>query len=184
MTGKNELLIGKKVITDDAYILGDIMDYSCETVGWNIIGLRIKTNSSVAPMLNIGSGKSLILLQPGDFRMNDVVLLDDTVDSVRSKITPDEPNRITVKGIIGMKVYASDGLLVGTVESLDIDHVKWEVISMNIKLDKGAHQALEVKKMLFGKKISGIMMSQIDGIKDSVILSLDTAGIKDQMIVL
>ncbi len=181
---KNEVLIGKKVITDDAYILGQITDYSCETVGWNIIGLRVKTEASVAPMLNIGSGKSLILLQTGDFRMKDVVLLDDALESVRSKITPDEPDRITVNKMLGMKVFASDGLLVGTIDNLEIDHTKWKILSMNIKLDKAAHQALDIKKILFGKKISGILMSQIDGIKDSVILSLDTKGVRNQMVVL
>ena len=180
----NNYLIGKDVITKDAYILGEIQDYSCETISWSIIGLKVKSSSTVAPLLNIGSGKSLILLQPDDFVMNEVVLSEDTIDSIKSKITADGSEYLSVNSMIGMNVYASDGLLVGTIDSFEMDYSKWKLISMRIKLDKSAHQPLGVKKILFGKKIAGILMSQIDGIKDSVILSLDTDAIRNQMIIL
>ena len=184
MMAENDYLIGKDVITKDAYKLGEIQDYSCETVSWSIMGLRVKSGNNVAPLLNIGSGKSMILLQPDDFTINDVVLLDDTIEEVRSKITADRSDYLSINSMIGVSVYASDGLLVGTIDSIEVDYSKWKLISMQVKLDKAAHQALGVKKILFGKKISGILMSQIDGIRDSVILSLDTDSIRGQMIIL
>ncbi len=184
MIGDNGYLIGKNVITKDAYILGEIQDYSCETISWDIIGLKVKSTNSVAPLLDIGSGRSMILLQPDDFTMNEVVLSEDTIESIRSKVTADNSDYLSVGSMIGMNVYASDGLLVGTIESFEVDFSKWKVISMRIKLDKSAHQPLGVKKILFGKRIGGILMSQIDGMKDSVILSLDTDSIRDQMIIL
>lgn len=183
MIDDNSYLIGKDVITKDAYILGKIQDYSCETISWSIIGLKVKSTSSVAPLLNVGSGKSMILLQPDDFMMNEVVLSDDTIESIRSKITADSSDYLSVNSMIGMSVFASDGLLIGTIDSFEVDFSKWRLISMRIKLDKSAHQPLGVKKILFGKKIGGILMSQIDGMKDSIILSLDTDSIRNQMII-
>ena len=108
MMAENDYLIGKDVITKDAYKLGEIQDYSCETVSWSIMGLRVKSGNNVAPLLNIGSGKSMILLQPDDFTINDDVLLDDTIEEVRSKITADRSDYLSINSMIGMSVYLTD----------------------------------------------------------------------------
>ena len=174
-------VVGKDVVTQDAYILGCVQDIRCEDLNWSIVGLKVKSSSTVSGKLNMGSGRSMIMLEPEDFCINDVLLSGFTIDTIRSRITADDNGFLSVGSLEGMKVYASDAFLVGTVSDLVIDYESWKVISMVIKIDKNAYAVLGIKKGLFAKKASGILMSHIEGISDTIVLGIDTDGVKSQL---
>ena len=85
--------------------------------------------------------------------------------------------------MVGMKVYSSDATLIGTIESFEINCNTWKVLSMIIKMDKTAYDALEVRKGLRAKRISGIKMSEVQAVNDSIILRSDVQKIKSQMVI-
>ena len=85
---------GLDIITQDAYILGEILDIRFEDLTWNIQGFKVKSESKVSKMINVGSGKSMVLLHPGKYVINDVVLLPDTIDTLGMKVTADNLNNI------------------------------------------------------------------------------------------
>ena len=171
------------VVTQDAYILGEVLDIRYEDLTWNIQGLKVKSESRISKMINVGSGKSMILLQPGKYAVADVVLLPDPIDSARLKITADSNNYKSVDSTIGMKVHSSENVLVGTVDSIQVDLDNWTVVSMKVKVDKAAYAPLNIKKGLFGKKVSGLNMTDIAEITDVIRLNLDISAVGRQVIV-
>lgn len=174
-------VVGKDVITQDAFILGCVQDIRCEDLNWSIVGLKVKSSSTVSGKLNMGSGRSMIMLEPEDFCINDVLLSEFTIDTIRSRITVDNDGFLSIASIEGMKVYASDAFLVGTVYDLVIDYDSWRVISMIVKIDKNAYGTLGIKKGLFAKKASGLLMSHIEGVSDTIVLGIDSNGVKSQL---
>ena len=171
------------VITQDAYILGEILDVRFEDLTWNIQGLKVKTQSKVSKMISVGSGKSMVLLQPGKYAINDVLVLPDSIDSVRNRLTADNNNYKSLADTLGMKVMSSESVLVGTVDSIQMDIDNWKMVSMKVKLDKGAYAPLDIKKGLLGKKVSGLLMTDISEISDTIKLSLSITEVKSQVIV-
>ncbi len=171
------------VITQDAYILGEILDVRYEDLTWNIQGLKVKSQSKVSKMINVGSGKSMLLLQPGKYAINDVLVLPDVLDGVRNRVTADNNNYKSVADTLGMKVMSSENVLIGTVDSVQMDLDNWNVVSFKVKLDKGAYAPLEIKKGLLGKRVSGLLMTDISEIADTIKLSLNLAEVKSQVIV-
>jgi len=166
-----DILLGKEIITKDAYRLGTVQDLRCETVGWSIIGLRIKLGPTVSPEL--GPAKT-VLLAPESFRMNDVLLSKETIESVRSRITQDDRNIRSLTGMEGMKVYTSDALLIGSVDVIDVDIHKWRAVSFTVRLDKGIYPKLDLKKGFVAKKASGLDFADISGISDAVVLNINS----------
>ena len=71
----------------------------------------------------------------------------------------------------------------GTVDSVQVDLDNWAVVSFKVKLDKGAYAPLEIKKGLLGKKVSGLLMSDISEMGDDIKLNLNLFGIKGQVVV-
>ena len=69
---------GLDVIGQDACILGEIMDIRYEDLTWNIQGFKVKSEKSVSKKIAVGSGKSMLLLQPGKYVFGDVVLMPDS----------------------------------------------------------------------------------------------------------
>ena len=178
-----ESVKGLDVVTQDALILGEILDIRFEDLTWNIQGFKIKSESKVSKMINVGSGKSMILLQPGKYVFGDVVLLPDTINEVKMRITSDNNNFKSLSKTLGMKVMTSENVLIGTVESIQIDLENWTVVSMKVKLDKGAYAPLEIKKGLLGKKISGLLMTDIAEISEVIKLNLNLYGVKTQVVI-
>ena len=174
---------GLEVITQDAYILGEVLDVRFEDLTWNIQGFKIKSESKISKMINVGSGKSMILLQPGKYAIQDVVVVPDNINEVRTRITTDNNNYKSLSDTIGMKVMSSENVLIGTVDSVQVDLDNWAVVSFKVKLDKGAYAPLEIKKGLLGKKVSGLLMSDISEMGDDIKLNLNLFGIKGQVVV-
>ncbi len=174
---------GLEVITQDAYILGEVLDVRFEDLTWNIQGFKIKSESKISKMISVGSGKSMILLQPGKYAIQDVVVVPDNINEVRTRITTDNNNYKSLSDTIGMKVMSSENVLIGTVDSVQVDLDNWTVVSFKVKLDKGAYAPLEIKKGLLGKKVSGLLMSDISEMGDDIKLNLNLFGIKGQVVV-
>ena len=174
---------GLEVITQDAYILGEVLDVRFEDLTWNIQGFKIKSESKISKMINVGSGISMILLQPGKYAIQDVVVVPDNINEVRTRITTDNNNYKSLSDTIGMKVMSSENVLIGTVDSVQVDLDNWAVVSFKVKLDKGAYAPLEIKKGLLGKKVSGLLMSDISEMGDDIKLNLNLFGIKGQVVV-
>lgn len=175
---------GMQVITQDAYILGEVNDVACDG-SWNIEGIKVTTSKTMSKMLNTGSGKSIVLLETGDYAINDVMLLPTDLNSARPSITVDKDDKQSLLLMLGSKVMTSDGLLVGNVEKIIIDNENWTAVSMKIKMDKGAYVPLNIKKGLIGSKVlSGILMTDIAAVTiNDITLNLDTEGVKGQVIV-
>ncbi len=182
MLDDSTLVIGKKVVTKDAYILGEVTDVRFESIKWNVIGLKL---NNCTPQLGVlgSKSKSSILLQPDKFTINDVILSCNTLDKLREKITPDMETP-SVKSLTGMKVLASDATLIGIVDSIDIDYIKWKLMSITIKVDKNACVVLGIKKGLFSKKATGILSTHIASVGESILLNLDTKGVMSQLVIL
>ena len=174
---------GLDVITQDALILGEIVDIRFEDLTWNIQGFKVKSESKVSKMISVGSGKSMILVQPGKYVFGDVVLLPDTIDGARANITVDNNNFKTVSALVGMKVLTYENVLIGTVDSVQVDLESWTVVSMKVKVDKNAYAPLEIKKGLLSKKVSGLLMTDIAEISDVIKLNLALSAVKGQIIV-
>jgi len=174
---------GLDVVGQDACILGEILDIRYEDLTWNIQGFKVKSEKSVSKKINVGSGKSMLLLQPGRYVFGDVVLMPDTIEESRTRISADTNDYKSVQSTIGMKVMSEENVLIGTVDSIDVDLESWTVVSFKVKLDKGAYAPLEIKKGLFGKTVSGLLMTDIADITDVVKLSLQLSAIKSQVIV-
>ena len=171
---------GLDVITQDAYILGEILDIRFEDLTWNIQGFKVKSESRISKMINV-SGKSMLLLHPGKYVFRDVVLMPDTLEGARTRITADNNDYKSVSSIIGMKVMSEENVLIGTIDSIQIDLENWTVVSMKVKLNKEAYAPLEIKKGLLAKKVSGLLMTDIAEITDAVKLNLDLFTIKSQI---
>ena len=173
---------GLDIITQDALILGEVIDIRFEDLTWNIQGFKVKSESKVSKQINV-SGKSMLLLQPGKYTINDVVLLPDTIDVAKMRITADNSNFKSVSSLIGMKVMSKENFLIGTVDSIHVDLDNWTVVSMKVKLDKVAYAPLEIKKGLLSKKVSGLMMTDVAEIGENIQLGLDILTVKAQVTV-
>ena len=178
-----ESVKGLEVITQDAYILGEVLDVRFEDLTWNIQGFKVKSESRISKMISVGSGKSMLLLQPGKYEIRDVVLLSDTIDVARARITADNNNYKSISSTLGMKVMSEENVLIGTVDSILIDLENWTVVSMKVKLDKGAYAPLDIKKGLLSKKVSGLLMTDIAEMTDVIKLNLGLIAIKSQIII-
>lgn len=179
-----DTVIGKQVITQDGYILGEIQDIRYVNQTWDIQGLKIRTRKTVSDVMNIGSAKSLVLLEIGDYVINDVVILPADINSARSLISADNVSYPSLSYLQGKRVFATNGLLVGIVESVIIDTESWQAVSINVKLDKTAYEPLGVKKGLFAKRVSGILSSNIETVTDSIALNVDSETLKGQISIL
>ncbi len=174
---------GLDVITQDAYILGEVLDVRFEDLTWNIQGFKVKTQSKVSKMISVGSGKSMVLLQPGKYAIGDVIVLPDTIDGVRSRIAVDNNNYKTLSSVLGMKVMSNENVIIGTIDSIQMDLDNWNLVSMKVKLDKTAYAPLDIKKGLLGKKVSGLLMTDIAEITDVIRLNLSILEVKSQVII-
>ena len=172
-----------EVITQDAQILGRVVDVRFEDLTWNIQGLKVKSESKVSKIINV-SGKSMVLLQPSNYVIGDVILMTDTLDIAKVRVAADNEDFRTVSSLIGCKVLSEESVIIGTVDSIQLDLDNRTVASMKVKLDKSAYEPLEIKKGLLGKKVSGLLMSHISEItKDSIKLNLNIFGVRSQVTV-
>ena len=174
---------GLEIITQDANIVGRVLDVRFEDLTWNIQGFKVKTESKVSKLINV-SGKSIVLLQPGKYVIGDVILMPETLEGLKLKVVADNEDFKSVSVLVGKRVLSQENVIIGFVESVQIDLENWSVASMKVKLDKSAYQPLEIKKGLFGKKVSGLLMTHIEEITaEDIKLNLNLFGIKSQIVI-
>jgi len=174
---------GLEIITQDANIVGRVLDVRFEDLTWNIQGFKVKTESKISKLINV-SGKSIVLLQPGKYVIGDVILMPETLEGLKLKVTADNEDFKSVSVLVGKRVLSQENVIIGFVESVQIDLENWTVVSMKVKLDKSAYQPLEIKKGLFAKKVSGLLMTHIEEITtEDIKLNLNLFGIKSQIVI-
>ena len=78
---------------------------------------------------------------------------------------------------------ATENVIIGTIDSIQMDLDNWNLVSMKVKLDKTAYAPLDIKKGLLGKKVSGLLMTDIAEITDVIRLNLSILEVKSQVII-
>ncbi|MFA6679732.1 MAG: hypothetical protein WCR96_04495 [Candidatus Methanomethylophilaceae archaeon] len=172
---------GMHIISQDAFDIGEIVDIRYDPTTWDIVGFKVKSNKSVAGLLNAGSGKSMIMIKPDQYIINDVMLFQDTLEDARSRISADNGNIPSLSYITGKKIVTSDGILLGSVDEVLFDSDRWSVISLKVKLDKVACPLLGLKKGLFAKMAYGLLVRHIVSVSENVNLYLTMEELKDEL---
>lgn len=173
---------GIDVISQDAYRAGRIEGICYDPVDWNILGLVIKCDKEISEMIGAGSSKSRIMIRPDSFVLNNVLLLSEEVEGMKSYMSSFSEAYSTVGNLIGKDVTTADGKALGKVKAVMVNLDEWFVQSFVIKLDKEAHAPLGLKKFLLAKDISGITTDHVEAMSENVILKLTMEQVKDVMI--
>ena len=182
MTITLESLNGTLMITSDAFELGTITDIRYDPFDWTVKGLKVKSNRS--SKLSAGIGKSVFLILPDDFVLNDVMIIDRPIDKVKDMIAPDNANIPSVMSLIDAKVVTRDNALVGTVITAMISTDSWKISSLTVRLDKTAIEAMKMKKGLFSKINVEISTDMVLSSADMVHLDEHMEGVREKMTVL
>jgi len=171
-----------QIISADAFEVGELDDVRYDPFDWNVIGLRVLSKRSAK--LAGGFGKTAVMILPDKFVMNDVILLNQTMERIRESAVPDNKNISLLMAMLSAKVVTNDGASVGTVQDVVIDTAEWKVRSVIVKLERDAIDAMGLKKGLFSKINVEIRTSLILSTSDMVHLNQPMAGIKDNMTIL
>lgn len=176
-----EELRNLRIISQDAYDVGEVLDVRYDVANWTSEGLKVKCTKDVSNIIGAGSSKSMIIVKPPRFQMHDVLLLPDTVEDARPYIHADSEALEVVSNIIGKKVYTCDQQVIGSVEVVNIDVSDWVIHSFILKLDKTAHELLGIKKGLgfMTKSVSGITVGHVNTVAENISLSLNMDQVRD-----
>ena len=177
-----EGVVGRQMITSDAYDVGEITDIRYDPFEWNVVGLRFKTKRGKE--LAAGFGKANLLILPPKFALNDVMIINTPLGSVKEMVIPDNDNISSLSAVIGQKVVTRDNLLVGNVVTVMVDTEAWKVNTFIVRLDKTAIEAMGMKKGLFAKIIVEIRTGLILSSKDMVHLNEPMGGLRDNITVI
>lgn len=169
------------VISQDAYRVGRIEGVRYDPQDYTISGLVVKCEKDVSNIIGAGSSKSRILMKPDNFEIRDVLLLGETVEDAKSYIKADVDALSSVDKLLSLQVYTNDEKVLGTVKAVNLDLDGWYIHSFTIKLDKEAHAPLGLKKVLFAKEISGIMVDHVSTVSEKMVLTLKMDEVKDVM---
>jgi len=172
-----------QMISSDAYEIGQITDVRYDPFEWDVIGLRVKVKKS-SGKLAAGFGKTTVLILPRKFVLNDVMLLDQPIERIKDSVIPDNDNISSLSTLISAKVVTRDNAHVGTVTTVMIDPDDWKVLSVIVRLDKGAIEAMRMKKGLFAKISVEIRADMILSSADMVHLNENMDGVRDNMTIL
>ena len=173
----------KMVISQDAYKIGDVQDIRYDPTTWDIEGLKVRCSKTVSTMISAGTSKSMILLGPVQFSMNDVIVLPDDVEGSNGYIRADSDSFSAVSYLSGRKEITTDGVTVGVVDAVMVDLDGWSLNSLKVKLDKTAYDRLGIKKgLLFAKTVSGLMVSLIETVTENIMLNVTADELKDIVI--
>jgi len=172
-----------QMISSDAYDVGEVTDIRYDPFEWNVVGLKIKTKRSSAK-LAAGTSKTTLLILPEKFVMNDVILLSQPIEGLKDSVVPDNSNISSLSSLVSMKVVTKDNALVGTVTTVMIDPDNWKVLSIVVRLDKAAIEAMNMKKGFFSKLNAEIGVDQILSSADMVHLKEPMNSVRQSMTIL
>jgi len=78
---------------------------------------------------------------------------------------------VEISRLFWKKAYTSDGLLLGDVESAELDMSNWQIINLFVTLSEEASKKLGFKHPYLGKVMVCLPVSAVESIKDKVILN-------------
>lgn len=169
---------GMNVVSGDAYIVGDIVDMRYDPVTWVLEGLKVRCTKTTSNLIGAGTGKSMILLGPAELIVNDVVLLPENLEDAKPYIRADTDALSSVAYLYGRKVVSSDGMILGTMESVMVDLDSWTIHSFKLKVDKAACQVLGIKKGIFAKTVTGLVTANVSTVTENVNLNITAEQVR------
>lgn len=178
-----ESLKEMEVISSDAYKVGEIVDIRYDPATWKVIGIKAKTEKSVAKALSVGSGRSLVSIAPGEYVTNDVMLMPQFISELDSVISVDKDNAPTLSFFEKKKVVSKENVIIGMVENVNVDVDMWTVLSISIRMEKGAFEPLGLKKGLLSKTVIIVRSEYIEAVSDIITLNQSVADMKDEIVI-
>ena len=172
-----------QMISSDAYEVGEVIDIRYDPFEWNVAGLRVRSKRS-SNKLAAGFGKANVLILPEKFVMNDVMLLSQTIEKLKDSVVPDNDNIASLSPLINAKVVTKDNMLVGNVVTVLIDTDNWKVVSMIVRLDKSATEAMGLKKGFFSKINAEMPTDMILSSAEMIHLDEHMDGVKERMTIM
>ena len=174
---------GLQIISSDAYRIGDLADIRYNTK-WKVVGLTTRTDKGLDKVVpSIGSGRSLIRIEPRKFIIKDVILMGESTSELAPMITTDTDNAEALSSLMGKNVVSEEGVIIGTVYEVNIDIDLWTVPTISVKLDKVAFEPLGLKKGLFSKTVVSIRTEYIASSGEMITLNQNLKGLREDIIV-
>jgi len=172
-----------QIISSDAFEVGKLNDVRYDPFDWNVIGLKVISKRS-SIKLAAGLGRSVVLILPEKFILNDVMLLNQPMERLRDSAVPDNSNISSLLSMVHAKVVTRDNISVGTVQDVMIDTLDWKVTSIIVRLEREAMDAMGLKKWLLSKINVEIGTRLILSTTDMIHLNEQMEGVKNNMTIL
>lgn len=77
------------------------------------------------------------------------------------------------------KAYTSDAVLLGEIESAEVDMANWQIMSLYVALTDEATKSLGFKRPFLGKVVVCLPVSTIKTVQDTAILNKSIAELRD-----
>lgn len=174
---------GLMIISADAFNIGEVTDIRYDT-NWDVVGIKAKTEKSMSKKIPaIGSGRSFIRIAPGDFIINDVMLMNEDVSDLGNTVTADADNVSALTFLEGKKVVSKENVVIGMVHNINVDTDLWTVPTISVKLDKVAFEPLNLKKGLLSKTVISIRTEHIATASDIITLNQGIEDMREEVVV-
>lgn len=171
-----------QIVSAEGYSIGNTFDLRYNSDSWKIKGIRFAPAPRMRSLYpNITS--KVMLMPSNKFHVNDVILTGFDRDELLTRLVDDDVGVESSNALLGVKIETADGILLGTVDSIHIDSDTWYIMSLKVKLDKGAHKKLGISKGLFSKVVSGLLTTFIKSVGPSIKLKLTMDELKPQLII-
>lgn len=72
--------------------------------------------------------------------------------------------------LMGKTIVSQDGTEVGEIHGLDVDVESWRVEALEVKLDRGVLERMNLKKPIFGTQSVRLAVERVSGVSDTVVL--------------
>lgn len=95
------------------------------------------------------------------------------------KLLVEAPFMVEINRLFWKKAYTSDSVLLGEVESADLDLSNWQITSFYIGLTDEATRMLGFKRPFLGKVVVCLPVSAIKTFKDTAVLNNTMDELRD-----
>ena len=86
---------------------------------------------------------------------------------------------VEISRLFWKKAYTSDGILLGEVESAELDMKTWQITNFYVGLTDDATRMLGFKRPFLGKVVVCLPVSTIKSIQDTAILNQTMKELRD-----
>ena len=86
---------------------------------------------------------------------------------------------VEITRVFWKKAYTSDNVLLGEIESAEVDMASWQVTSLYVGLTDEAAKALGFKVPFLGKVVVCLPVSSIQTVADHAMLNKSAAELRD-----